>query len=257
MYHHFLRRAAVVANPVLQTLVQHSQQYKDDPAAPPAIIPTTGQAALAWRLLCNESLRASRDIQLAPHFSLIMSSILSVRLFNLPPAHLFALAAYSENHTLLRQVFPSAMEMLRSPIPFWTEQDLTLQEARSLILALYTPNALSSSQRATLLASMTMKFASPAIILQTLSSIPPTIPLEDMLFELGENLTQDEGTVGAVIERWWGDNDPTEEAGRLVLALCEGMREGRGIDVQGVVKGLCSIVSSPTSPLTIAIYIIC
>ncbi|WWD18096.1 hypothetical protein CI109_102544 [Kwoniella shandongensis] len=270
MYHHFLRRAVVVANPILQTLIQHSQQYKDDPAAPPPQIPTTGQAALVWRLLVTEAIRAARDVQLAPHFSLIMLSpspstplpLPSLRLFNLPPALLFSLSAYTLAsphvfppthasfavfHAILAQGFQPTMELLRSPnVPFWTmnaipgrepyTDDLTLQEARTLILALFPRSSTSSNggnasrpatptnptpphssplntiQRATLLASLTVKFSSPAIILQTLSALSPggpprtpgSIPLEEILFELGETLTQDEGTVEAVVGRWWG-----------------------------------------------------
>lgn len=319
MYHHFLRRASVIANSILQTLVQHSQQYQDDPAAPPPQIPTTGQAALAWRLLVTEAIRASRDVTLAPHFSLIMLSpatstplpLPSLRLFNLSPGFLFSLAAYTlaspqvfppnHNsidilHTLLRQTFQPTMDLLRVPqAPFWSTtaipgappytDDLSLQEARTLILAVYprsqhtgnstsrppTPtnptaphsSPLNSRQREVFLNSITVKFSSPAIVLQTLSALSPggpprtpgTIPLEDMLFELGDNLTQDEGTVEAVIGRWWGpwlleDESPdkgsriTEEAGRMIYGLFDGLREGRSVDIHGVVKGLLSIVSN-------------
>ena len=318
MYHHFLRRATVVANPILQTLIQHSQQYKDDPAAPPPNIPTSGQAALAWRLIVTEAIRASRDIALAPHFSLIMFSpspqttlpIPSLRLFGLPPAFLFALSASTLAsphifpsshpsidilHTVLRQSFQPTMELLRSPgVPFWAtnaipsqqtySDDLTLQEARTLILAVFpraplladsisrpaTPtnptaphsSPVSSLQRAALLSSLTVKFSSPAIVLQTLSALSPggpprspgSVPLEEILFELGESLTQDEATVEAVAGRWWGpwlleadEGDVsdlvTEEASRTVMGLCEGLRNGRGVDIHGVVKGLCAIVS--------------
>ncbi|GFZ43225.1 hypothetical protein JCM24511_00944, partial [Saitozyma sp. JCM 24511] len=337
MYNHFLRRATVVASPILQTLIQHSQQYKDDPAAPPPNIPTTGQAALVWRLLVSEAVRASRDITLAPHFALIMLSpsqstplpLPSLRLFNLPPPLLFTLAAYTlaSPHVfpqsnpsydmirnLLQQTFQPTMELLRSPgVPFWSSNpipgqspytdDLTLQEARTLILAVYprstppggsgtpsrpatptnptSPHAaiLSSPQRAALLSSLTVKFSSPAIVLQTLSALSPggppgtpdAIPLEDILFELGEALTQDEGTVEAVIGRWWGpylfDREDraealTEEASRTVLRLCEGLRDGRGVDVHGVAKGFCSIegisiagvLNAFDQPQTIAAY---
>jgi len=320
MYHHFLRRTAVVANPILQTLIQHSQQYKDDPAAPPPNIPTSGQAALAWRLLVTEAIRASRDVTLAPHFALVMLSpsqgtplpLPSMRLFNLPPAFLFALTAFTlaaphvfppshpSNdvfHSILRQTFQPAMDQLRAPgVPFWStnavpgqqpfSDDLNLQEARSLILALYprsapsggsisrpatptnptSPHAspLTSSQRAVLLGSLSVKFSSPAIILQTLSALSPggpprshgSIPLEDILFELGENLTSDEGTVEAVVGRWWGPylleyDGPdktqrvTEEAAHTLMGLCEGLGDGsgRGVDLHGVVKGFCNIVS--------------
>ncbi|WVF70722.1 hypothetical protein IAT40_005515 [Kwoniella sp. CBS 6097] len=340
MYHHFLRRAVAVANPILQTLIQHSQQYKDDPAAPPPQIPTTGQAALVWRLLVTEAVRAARDVQLAPHFSLIMLSpsqstplpLPSLRLFNLPPALLFSLSAYTLAsphifppshasfavlHAILSQTFQTTMEILRSPgMPFWTmttipgrepyTDDITLQEARTLILALYprsqsspggnstsrpaTPtnptsphsSPLNSIQRATLLASITVKFSSPAIILQTLSALSPggpprvpgSIPLEDILAELGDNLTQDEGTVEAVVGRWWGpylleglsheeqQKQVTEEACRVVHGLCEGLRMGRVVDLHGVIKGMSAVssiswpdvVRSFDAPHTIAAY---
>ena len=321
MYHHFLRRCSVVANPILSILIQHSSQYKDDPAAPPPAIPSSGQAALAWRLLVTESVRASRDVSLAPHFTLIMLShtastplpIPSLRIFGLPPAYIFSLLAYSlaspqvlppshasadMTQSLLQQTFQPTMELLRTNgVPFWStgpligaqpySDDLSLQEARTLILALYPrstasgsntgnpsrpptptnptaphPSPISSQQRAALLGSLAVKFSSPAIILQTLTALSPggpprspgSIPLEDILFELGEGLTQDEGTVEAVVGRWWGQyllegqgeeqsRAVTEEACRAVRGLCEGLREGRSVDVHGVVKGLCSIVS--------------
>lgn len=337
MYHHFLRRAVVVANPIIQTLIQHSNQYKDDPAAPPPQIPTTGQAALVWRLLVTEAARAARDVQLAPHFSFIMLSsspstplpLPSLRLFNLPPALLFSLSAYTlasphvfpQNHAsypvfhaILAQTFQPTMELLRSPgVPFWMmnvpgrepfTDDLSLQEARTLILALFpraqsptsgtasrpaTPtnptsphsSPLNSLQRATLLTSLTVKFSSPAIILQTLSALSPggpprspgSIPLEDILFELGESLTQDEGTVEAVVQRWWMswlfEGSPedvrrrvTEEACHVVHGLCEGLPLGRVVDLHGVIKGLSAIdaiswpdvVKSFDTPMTIAAY---
>lgn len=320
MYHHFLRRCAVVANPISQILIQHSQQYKDDPAAPPPSIPSSGQAALAWRLLVTEAIRASRDVSLAPHFTLIMLSpspttplpLPSLRIFGLPPAFLFSLIAYSlaspnvypSNHasadmlhTLLQQTFQPAMELLRAAVPFWSTgplngaqpytDDLNMQDARTLILALYPrssssgggggvpnpsrpptptnptaphPSPLSSPQRALLLGSLAVKFSSPTIILQTLTALsaggpprsPGSIPLEDILFELGEGLTQDESTVEAVIARWWGpyllegddqSREITEEASRVVHGLCDGLREGRAVDVHGVIKGLAAFVS--------------
>lgn len=328
MYHHFLRRCSVVANPILSILIQHSTQYKDDPAAPPPSIPSSGQAALAWRLLVTEAVRASRDVSLAPHFTLIMLShtpstplpLPSIRIFGLPPAYVFSLLAYSlaspqvlpPNHqsadmtqALLQQTFQPTMELLRSGrMPFWSTgpligaqaftDDLSPQEARTLILALYPratssgsntgnpsrpptptnptaphPSPLSSPQRAALLGSLAVKFSSPAIILQTLTALSPggpprspgSIPLEDILFELGEGLTQDEGTVEAVVVRWWGPYLPieqqqgeasravTEEACRTIRGLFEGLREGRAVDVHGVVKGLTCIVRiHPTVP---------
>ncbi|WWC68491.1 uncharacterized protein I206_102420 [Kwoniella pini CBS 10737] len=340
MYHHFLRRAIAVANPILQILIQHSQQYKDDPAAPPPQLPTTGQAALVWRLLVTEAIRAARDVQLAPHFSFIMLTpaqstplpLPSLRLFNLPPALMFSLssntlasphvfppshASFAVFHAILSQTFQPTMELLRSPnVPFWTmntipgrepyTDDMTLQEARTLMLALFprsqsssggnptsrpaTPtnptsphsSPLNSMQRQALLGSLTVKFSSPAIILQTLSALSPggpprspgTVPLEDILFELGENLTQDEGTVEAVVGRWWGPYlleglspeeqraQVTEEACHVIHGLCEGLRLGRSVDLHGVIKGMSGIpsiswpdvVRSFDSPLTIAAY---
>lgn len=303
MYHHFLRRCSVVANPIITTLIQHSQQYKDDPAAPPPNLPTSGQAALAWRLLLTEAARACRDVSLAPHFVQVMSNPapttplpLSLRLFGLPPAYIFSLLAYAlaspnvySNPSdmalnLLQQTFQPTMELLRAGVPFWstTGEDFSLQEARTLILALYPrssgtsasrpptptnptaphPSPLSSPQRAALLASLATKFSSPAIILQTLTALsaggppgsPGSIPLEDILFELGEGLTQDEGTVEAVIARWWLpylEGDLTQEACRFVHGLCEGLREGRAVDVHGVVRGLTAFVSDASGSFLI------
>lgn len=324
MYHHFLRRASIVANPIISTLVQHQQQYNDDPSAPPPSIPTTGQAALVWRLLVGEAVRASRDIALAPHFALCMLTptpstslpLQSFGIFNLPSAMLFTLSAftlaspgvlspstspqgYEMIRGLLQQTFQPAMELLRSQHqPFWTintipgqqnyAADLTLQEARTIILALYprspstsqaasatggnnatpsrpptptnptAPHAspISSMERAVLLSSLAIKFSSPAIILQTLSALSPggsprspgSIPLEDVLFELGEGLTQDEGTVEAVIGRWWGpylqdSQSLTEEATRTIHRLYEGFIEGRRVDLHGILKGMSHVVS--------------
>lgn len=331
MYHHFLRRTAVSANTTLQILIQHSQQYKDDPAAPPPNISSTGQHTLAWRLLVSEAVRACRDVTLAPHFAYVMLSpsqgtplpLPSMRLFQLPPAFLFSLTAFTlaaphvfppthpaldTFHSILRQTFQPAMEHLRTPgLPFWStncipgqppfNEDLTLQEARSLILALYprrtpsyprgTPSTgstsrpptptnptsphispVSSEHRALLLGSLTVKFSSPAIILQTLSALSPggpprspgSIPLEHILFELGEGLTSDEGTVEAVIGRWWGPylfeyDGPdraeriTAEAARTIHGLCEGLQKNASysVDFHGVIRGLSGIVSSSVS----------
>jgi CCR4-NOT transcription complex subunit 1 len=314
MYHHFVRRTAVVAQPVIQALVQHSQQYKDDPAAPPPQIPTAGSAALAWRLLATEAVRAARDVGLAPHFVLTVLSpsqgtplpLPSLRLFNLPPAVLFSLSAltlanphvFPSTHPshdvilqMLHQTFQPTIETLRSGMPFWTtnipnqpQDDLSMQEARTLILALYprssspggttsrpptptnpTPphaSPVNSVQRAIFLQSLTIKFSSPAIILQTLSALssggaprsPGSIPLEDILFELGENLTQDEGTVEAVIGRWWGPwllEEPSnqgavlEEVINTLHGLCRGLQDRRTVDFHGVVGGLCATTQIP------------
>ncbi|KAL1410914.1 CCR4-NOT core subunit cdc39 [Vanrija albida] len=316
MYHHFVRRTAVVAAPVIQVLVQHSQQYKDDPAAPPPQIPTSGGAALAWRLLATEAVRAARDVALAPHFVLTMLSpsqgtplpLPSLRLFNLPPAVMFSLSALTlsnpqvfpsthPSHDLivqtLHQTFQSATELLRSGVPFWStnipnlpQDDLTLQEARTLMLAVYPrpsssgsttgapsrpptptnptsphPSPLNSPQRGYLLQSLTIKFTSPAIVLQTLSTLSPggpprspgSIPLEDILFELGDNLTGDSSTVEAVISRWWGPyllEEPsqqavTDEIIRTLHGLCRGLQDGRAVDFHGVISGICATTSVP------------
>lgn len=316
----------MVANPIIHNLIGHSQKYKDDPAAPPPAIQSTGPPAFVWRLLLTEAVRASRDVSLAPHFCSVMLSpaqqtslpLPSLRIFGLPNSFLFSLTAYtlaSPNvyppnhasaemvHGLLRQTFQPVMEQLRTPnVPLWSmgptagassyTDDLSLQEARTLILALYprssssggnnlsrppTPtnptaphsSPLNTLQRATLLGSLAIRFSSPAIILQSLSALSPggpprspgSIPLEDVLFELGDVLTQDEGTVEAVIGRWWGPyllegiSGPdqtqaiTEEASRTIHGLCDGLREGRSVDVHGVVKGLSSIVSFHLLPM--------
>ena len=315
MYHHFLRRSSHIANPVLQILAQHWNQYKDDPAAPPPSIPTSGHPSLNWRLLREEAARAARDVELAPHFALVMLSsfagtqlpIPSLRIFNLSTSEYFSLVTYTlaspqvfppshpsyeAVYTIIRQTFVPTLDLLRTPqIPFWQQKgptdasqpssgaDLSLQEARTFMLALYPhssstgeptpsnptlphPSPTGTHQRTDFLASLAIKFSSPAIILQTLSALSPggpprsedAISLEDILFELGETLTQDEGTVEAVIRRWWGpylfEGEPsevskavTEEAGRTVAGIFEGLHDHRAIDLHGVVKGMCAIVS--------------
>lgn len=313
MYHHYVRRTAVVAAPVIQVLVQHSQQYKDDPAAPPPQIPTSGPAALAWRLLATEAVRAARDVELAPHFVWAVLSpahgtplpLPSLRLFNLSPSVFFSLSAltlanpevFNSSHPLhdsildlLHQMFQPAMDILRSNVPFWSsnipgqpQEEITMQEARTLILALYprspspggstsrpatptnpTPphsSPLNSPQRGFLLQSLTIKFSSPAIILQTLSALSPggppgetgSIPLEDMLFELGDSLTQDEGTVEALIGRWWGpyileeakESTVLAEVTRTLHGLSRGVQDGRRVDFHGVINGLCATTQVP------------
>ncbi|RSH85805.1 uncharacterized protein EHS24_003985 [Apiotrichum porosum] len=308
MYHHFVRRTAVVASPVIQVLVQHTQQYKDDMSAPPPPVPTTGPAALAFKLLATEAARAARDVALAPHFVLTMLSpsqgtplpLPSLRYFNLVPPTLFSLAALtlanphvfptthpSHDHVVqtLHDTFPTAMELLRTGMPFWTtvipdqpQDDLTMQEARTLILAIYPrgstqggsasrpptptnptpphPSPLNSADRGLFLQSLTIKFSSPAIILQTLSALSPggaprspgAIPLEDILFELGDSLTQDEGTVEAVVRRWWSpwlleDADQAaiqDEAEHTLHYLARGLNEGRNVDFSGVISGIAA-----------------
>lgn len=273
MYHHYLRRTAVVANPVLQPLLQASADPAYDPAAPNPAVPMNGQAALAWRLLQGEAVRAARDPQLAPHFSLTLLSaspstplpLPSLRVFNLAPAHLFTLSAFTlaqpqifpsshPHHSafvnLMRQTAQPSIDLLRTPPrPFWSAQeDLTVQQATALVTALYpdAPAVLDSRARALLLQSLTVKFASPAIIIQALATLSPGgargegIPLEDFLFELGEGLTHDEGVVAMAAERWWqGIDSPTDEAASTVYGLLDGIAAGRSIDVHGVIKGLC------------------
>ncbi|CAK9782142.1 Not1-domain-containing protein [Cutaneotrichosporon oleaginosum] len=308
MYQNFVRRTAVVAAPVIQTLVQHTQQYKDDPSAPPPQIPTNSQAALAWRLLASEAVRAARDVSLAPHY---LSALLSpshgtppllpdLRLLNLSPAVLFSLSAlalanpqvlpsthpaYENIKADLHQTFQSAMDILSSAMPFWasnipnqSQDDLSMQEARTLILALYphsspspddkssrppTPNnnpttphqtILNSLQRGYLLQVLVHKFNGPAVLLNTLSALQPggpprtvgSIPLEDVLFELGDAITQAEGSVAAVVQRWWGPyilDEPNpqaiyEELVNTLHGLCRGLNDGRTIKPAGVMKGL-------------------
>ncbi|BEJ18074.1 hypothetical protein CspHIS471_0703510 [Cutaneotrichosporon sp. HIS471] len=307
MYHHFVRRTAVVAAPVIQTLVQHSQQYKDDPSAPPPQISTTDHAALAWRLLATEAVRAARDVSLAPHYVATMLSpsqgtplpLPNLRLFNLSPAVLFSLSAltlanpqvfpntnpaYDAVKNDLHQTYQGAMEILGSNMPFWAgnipgqpQDDISMQEARILILALYpcsSPSSddksarpaspinptlphhtiLNSLQRGFMLQVLTHKFNGPTILHNTLSALqsggaPRTvgsIPLEDILFELGETITQDETTVAAVIQCWWGPyilDEPTpqgvfDEVVHTLHGLCRGLHEGRTTDSLAVMKAL-------------------
>ncbi|ODO11915.1 hypothetical protein I350_00699 [Cryptococcus amylolentus CBS 6273] len=102
---------------------------------------------------------------------------------------------------------------------------------------------------------------------------PGTIPLEDVLFELGEAMTQDDATVETLARRWWtpwlfeGTPDQvrkkvTEETCHVVHGLCEGVARGRAVDLHGVIKGLSAIdaiswpdvIKSFDTPMTIAAY---
>ncbi|WVQ74317.1 hypothetical protein IAR50_003915 [Cryptococcus sp. DSM 104548] len=230
LYHDFLRRAANMANPIIQALIHYS---KDDPSSLPNL-PSSGVAILNWKMIIQEAIRAARDVTLAPHFSLVMLSssvsppnplpLPSLRLLRLSTSLLFSLAAFTlaspqvflKSHAsypvflaFLAQTFPQAMDILQSPqIPFWhmgaipgreepLEEDLTVEEAMALILALYpkadVPEAdnmssisvnptsphtspLTSFQRATLLGSLMVKFSSPSIILQTIPMMSPGGP---------------------------------------------------------------------------------
>ncbi|KAL7423739.1 CCR4-NOT core subunit cdc39 [Cryptotrichosporon argae] len=305
-YHHFVRRTAVVAAPIIQILLQHSQQYKDDLAAPPPQLPTVGPASLAWRLLLSEAVRAARDSSLAPHFvSTILSPspntplpLPSFRPLAQSPSVLFALSAFAlaaphvfppthpaYDHVVqtLQSTFAPTVEVLaKGTAPFWASQhsppdDLTMQEARALILAAYPQEAPTASRPATptnptaphpcflesrnrgfLLEALGAKFRSPAIVLQTLSALSPggpprspnAIPLEDFLFELGNRLTTHD-TVEAAIASWWGPyilNDPAAlqaEVTRFIAGLLEGVINGRLVNAQGVFEGLSAAAPTP------------
>ncbi|TYJ57961.1 hypothetical protein B9479_001317 [Cryptococcus floricola] len=170
LYHDFLRRAANMANPIIQALIHYS---KDEPSSYPNL-PSSGVAMLNWRMIIQEAVRASRDVTLAPHFSLVMLSsslsppnpfpLPSLRLLRLSTSLLFSLTAFTlaspqvfpKSHAsypvflaFLAQTFPQAMDILQSPqVPFWhmgaipgreepLEEDLTAEEAMALVLALY------------------------------------------------------------------------------------------------------------------------
>jgi CCR4-NOT transcription complex subunit 1 len=314
MYYHLLNRICMVANPYIQGMIQHFHQYKEDPAAPPHNLPTHGAPALAWRLLVSEAARASRDVVLAPQFANAVLSpmnstclpVPSLRLFGLPPPFVFALASYSLAATdtflpshpsykhveeMLWQAFDGALDTLYTPgHNFWTYQlsqnhppfsdDLSMQEARTLILATYprlshsngptsrppsptNPTAphtscLDTYRRNDLLRAFAVKFNSPAIILQTLNAISPggapgakeAIPLEDMLMELGD-LTRDEQVVEAIVQKWWtpwileSDDHLLKEKAivRTLHGLLHGLESRRTADVKAVVSVLCRIVS--------------
>ena len=266
MYYHLLNRICMVANPYIQGMIQHFHQYKEDPAAPPHNLPTHGGPAVAWRLLVSEAARASRDVSLAPQFANAVLSpmnstclpVPSLRIFGLPPQFLFALASYalaatdvflpshpsySQVEDILFQACSGAVEAMYAPSNYWTYQltpnhppfseDLSVQEARTLILATYPRSAHSNNpdsrppsptnptaphtscldtyRRGLLLEGLVRKFNSPAIILQTLTALYPggppggkdTIPLHEVLMELGEVITSNQQTVEAIVDRWW------------------------------------------------------
>lgn len=285
-----------MAAPVLQLLVEHYTQYRDEPNAPPPQIPTIGQAALVWKLLVVEALRAARDVTLAPHFVNVMLSpsqstplpLPSIAIFGLSTPFLFSISAftlcapsifppshaqYEAISSVFRSTLVPAMELLRTQgQPFWRvafvpnqeahNDNLTPQEARTLILALYPrsatsdtksspqpvtstnptpthPTFLSSYERQSFLASIAIHFGSPAVILQTVSALSPggpprsaeAVPLEEMLFELAD-LTQDTAIVDAVIRRWWGP---------YLLESTASDREDRLLEEAGeTLRGLCA-----------------
>nr|ODN93295.1 CCR4-NOT transcription complex subunit 1 [Cryptococcus depauperatus CBS 7841] len=123
---------------------------------------------------------------------------------------------------------------------------------------------------------------SPALnLLQSLQALQPggpprssgSIPLEDVLFELGENLTQDESTIEGLVRRWWSpwlfEGSPeetrqkiTEETCCVMRGLCDGLSLGRAVDLHGIIKGMSAIdgiswpdvVRSFDVPMTPAAY---
>jgi CCR4-NOT transcription complex subunit 1 len=165
-------------------------------------------------------------------------------------------------------------------------EDLAVHEARQFILAIYprvpeegganfidpTPAqlnavrelALDTNRREAFLRALVDKFGSPFIVLQALASVSPgappsspkAIPLAEFLFELGDSLTSDEGIVQGVVAKWWagiinnreeGSRELEMNLGVLIRGLIKGIEAGRLVDVQGVVRGLASIVSRAES----------
>jgi CCR4-NOT transcription complex subunit 1 len=312
MYYHLIHRICMVANPHIQGLIQHFQQYKEDPAAPPPNLPTHGSPAVAWRLLVSEAARAARDVTLAPQFSLAVLSpmnstvlpVPSLRLFGLPPQFNFTLAAhtlaspnifsqnqqfYNHVQSLVYQSYDSTLDALVAEGPFWTYQtsphhpvfsdDMSKQEGHALILALYPrgpplagsnsrppspsksasphPALLDTYRRHQFLRAISVKFTS-SIIAESLSSLSPggpprsagSIPLEHILFEIGE-LSKEDPAVEEIVRRWWspwllqdGDSQAiTIELCRTIWGLCEGLASERPIDINTVSQVLISLVS--------------
>lgn len=160
----------------------------------------------------------------------------------------------------------SVLEQGNASPPFWNEptgEDLTPEQARALVLAQYPIEGLDiharrpslplgSLERQRLLQALTTKFASPAIVLQCLSALAPgssnsaaanaQITLAEILMELGEGLTSDEGIVAMTAQKWWRDwSSLTEQAAQTISSLIAGSEQGRQVDVQGVVTGLTSL----------------
>lgn len=312
IYLHYVRRVAHTASPVIAALNEHFQVYKEDPAAPAPNLPAHGAAPLAWRLLKQEAFRAARDVTLAPLFASVVLApltqtalpIMSLHLLDLPYNVLFALITFTlanpkifppstQSYPHLQQILPhtlsTTLEFLRSRSPFWQQQvdnqppvaeDMTVQEAQSLILALYPrpdpsvssrpatptntlpahPSPFNSYQRGELLNAIATKFGSAAIIYQTLPALSTggaprssgSIPLEDILFELGDAITSDDQAVTAVIRQWWGPQllesgdsaQITAEMTRTVNGLVEGLnrdsQRGRVIGVDQVARALAA-----------------
>lgn len=165
---------------------------------------------------------------------------------------------------------------------FPNQEDISPPQARTFILAVYPripeeggPNIidptsaqinampqlpLDSRQREQFLRALVVKFSSPVVIIQALASISPgappghprAIPLSDFLFEVGDAWTSDAGIVWSIVCRWWAAiiNNREEGSREVETALTDaftglisGVEEGRTVDVQGVIRGLASIVS--------------
>ncbi len=235
------------------------------------------------------------------------SPLLSLNIFSLSSTYLFSFASLLLSSPLvrntqlpvpdqgrglrdraagiLRGTFDDAIAALRSGSSWWNinGQDLNTQDGQFIIMAVYplgtTPEGhgfnssttsilpLDSPQREMLLQSLSVKFSSPAVVLQTLpflapggTPVNPQIPLSDMLFELGDGLTSDEGVVKDVASRWLGpslsararpkddwegdedEKDVEEEVGKTLNGLVEGLKVGRRVDAAEVVKGIWAVV---------------
>lgn len=234
-------------------------------------------------------------LDLPPHALFTFSA------FTLASPSIFPASHPSNNHvhSILHQTLAPFLDALRTRGNFWTHQianqpphseDLSMQEARNILIALYPraesggppmsrpvtpthashPSPLNTYERAEVINSFIAKFGSPAIIAQTLPALSPggpprspgSVPLEDLLFELGEALTSDLPTVQAAIHQWWGQHlleggdsaQITTEVTRTVHGICDGLtRDGhqaRAIYDAGVAEVLASLVSQLVASIT-------
>lgn len=158
-----------------------------------------------------------------------------------------------------------------------------MQEARDLLLAIYPrsqasesvnsrpptptktmvsrPSLLPSYHRASIIEGLYRKLQSPAVVFQTLSALSPggppgspdSIPLEDILLEIGE-LRNDGQAVKTIIQGWWRpwilDSEDLQlrnaEMTRMLHGLAEGASRLRSVSLKSldtIVEVLAEIVS--------------
>lgn len=206
---------------------------------------------------------------------------ISINLLNFSPAHVYALACnvllsphlipngsnmLERAVNIIQNQHEQVVNRLMNPhIPFWDENsDLTADQAKAIVLAQYPlqntavhahqnqsqtqqsqlqkPLPLDTHQRQQLLTGLTVKFSSPALILQILPYLAPgPVPLADVLMELGDGLTADESVVAAVVSKWWQGRQQQqleEEVAKTIESLILGMEIGRGVDLGGVMAGI-------------------